>query len=119
MRFGLKHSGSVAWTGTIDDVPVCMFGAVALSLLTRSGVPWMVGSTELDRHAVALVRRSRPAVATMRDVYHSLANLVDARNIAAIRWLRWCGFTVFEEPIIHGPDRLPFHPFVMQGASDV
>ena len=119
MRFGLRHGGGECWVGTVDGVPVCMFGAVPASLLSRAGVPWMVGADELDRHALALVRRSKPAISAMKAVYDSLANVVDARNTSAIRWLRWCGFTVADEPMIYGPDRLPFHPFSMQVSTDV
>ena len=93
-----------------------MFGAVPASLLGGVGVPWMVGTTALNRMRgqKALLRASRATIAGLSARYDVLANMVDARNGAAIRWLRWLGFDVLP-PIPHGPDRLPFHPFILRG----
>lgn len=113
LEFGLRYGGEHVWTGLIDGEPVCMFGVTPTSLLGRAGTPWMVGTGRLDQHAVALIRHSRGAVRTMRSAYDSMANMVDARNTAAIRWLRWIGFTVAEKAQPFGPDRLPFHRFTM------
>lgn len=115
MAYGRRYSGET-WTGTFDGVPVCMFGAVPASLLGGVGVPWMVGTTALNRMRgqKALLRASRATISGLSARYSVLANLVDARNGAAIRWLRWLGFDVLP-PIPHGPDRLPFHPFILRG----
>ena len=117
MAFGMRYSDR-AWTGTVDGVPVAMFGAVPSSMLGRIGVPWMVGTTALDRLRAqkALLRESKPALSGMISRYDTLANVVDARNGAAIRWLRWIGFDVLPDPMPYGPDRLPFHPFILRGA---
>ncbi len=120
MREGLAGSRHV-YAGLIDGVPVCMFGVAAYSILSSKGIPWMVGSTGL-RSASAqkeLVRLSLPIVEFMQDQFpEMLFNLVDDRNTAAKRWLRWLGFTLLE-PITHGPDSLPFRPFYRRSASHV
>ncbi len=113
LAFGFRHGGEHAWTGLVDGRPVCMFGVTPVSLLDRSGTPWMVGTRRLDRHALSLIRHSHEAVRLMRSAYDSMANVVDARNTAAIRWLRWIGVQVEAEPAPFGPDRLPFHRFTM------
>lgn len=99
-------------TGLVDDVPVCMFGASPYSILAGQGVAWMVGSTDLDRLSVqkALLRHSFEALAHLQRQFPLLFNSVDARNHAAIRWLKWLGFT-FCDPVPVGPDRVPFLPF--------
>lgn len=120
MRIGLRYSDE-AWTGVIDGEPVCMFGAVPASMLGGKGVPWMVGTTRLNEmHAQkALLRESRPALKAMISRYDVLANVVDDRNEAAKRWLRWLGFTVSDEIVLVGPDRQAFRNFEIRRRGDV
>lgn len=101
------------WVGLFDGEPVCMFGASPFSIMGGMGSAWMIGSTALDRRGVQkeLLRLSRPVVDYMQDQFPGLLyNFVDARNTAAIRWLRWLGFQ-FADPIPYGVDGLPFLPF--------
>jgi hypothetical protein len=114
LRYGFKHSRA-AFTGRIDGEPVCMFGATAYNELGGIGVPWMVTSTGLDPLGAqkALLRLSRPGVAELRRQYPVLVNVVHGDNAAAIRWLRWCGFTIHPaQPM--GPDSELFHPFTLE-----
>ncbi|MDY4297514.1 MULTISPECIES: hypothetical protein [unclassified Xanthomonas] len=102
-----------AYTAVLRGSPVCMFGAAPYSLLGGTATVWMIGSTALDSLTAQreLVRLSRPAVAFLQDQFPAmLFNLVDDRNAAAKRWLRWLGFTLIA-PITFGPDALPFRPF--------
>ena len=114
LRYGLRHSRA-AFTGRIDGEPVCMFGATAYNELGGVGIPWMVTSTGLDPLSAqkALLRLSRPGVAELRRQYPVLVNVVHAGNAAAIRWLRWCGFTIHPAQAM-GPDSALFHPFTLE-----
>jgi len=107
--FGLSH---LAWTGLIDEVPVCMFGVVRASLLGNVGRPWMVGTDLLDKHQVVFLRRCRASLETMKMCFSKLENYIDARNVKAIQWLRWLGFS-FNEPEPMGPLNLPFIRFTL------
>lgn len=109
MRFGLERSSHV-WTGFIDFEPVCMFGAVPVSLLGGSGVPWLIGTDKLVEHQMTFLRRCRPQLARMQRVYEHLTNYVAAENAAAVRWLEWLGFTL-HEPMPFGPDGVAFRMF--------
>ncbi len=109
LAYGVEHSTS-AWTGFIDDDPVCMFGVVPVSLLGGVGVPWMIGTDAVVRHQFAFLRGSRPCVERMRSLYDSLVNYVDDRNLVAQRWLRWLGFEIgHAEP--YGPYGVLFRRF--------
>jgi hypothetical protein len=109
VRDGLADS-VMAFTGWAGEDPVCVFGVATWSLVAGVGIPWMVGTDQLPRHSRALLRTSRPAVELMHARFPELVNYVDARNVAAIRWLRWLGFKV-EPAAPYGVAGLPFHRF--------
>lgn len=113
LRYGLAHSRAV-FTGRVDGEPVCMFGATPRDLLLGIGVPWMVGTDRLRSWPAqkALLSLSRPCVEAMRAEFPHLVNVVHGDNAAAIRWLRWLGFSIHPaQP--YGPDREPFHLFTL------
>ena len=102
-----------SWVGMADDLPLCIFGVAPVSLLGRVGAPWMVGTSDIDRHAFGFLKACKGAVAEMIAPYPYLFNFVDARNDKAVRWLKWLGFTMPPaEP--YGPFGLPFHRFEMK-----
>lgn len=102
-----------AWTGFIDQEPVCMFGVSPRSLLSGRGFVWMIGTNGLDRHAREFLLGSRTEVARMRSLYNLLENHVDARNTKAIRWLRWLGFEIGPARR-YGPHGALFHYFKLE-----
>jgi hypothetical protein len=93
-----------------DGRVICMFGVSQPTALSSIGNPWMLGAEDLPRHARAFLRGSRVWMQEQLNLYGTLSNFVDARNVVAIRWLRWLGFTI-EEARPFGADRLPFHRF--------
>jgi hypothetical protein len=102
-----------AWTGLIDGKPVCIFGVAPASMLGGIGVPWMVGTADIDKHAKAFLRRCKSYVKQMLRLYNYLVNYVDSRNTRAIAWLRWLGFTIYDAAP-YGFDQAPFHRFEMR-----
>lgn len=108
---GLRNS-VLSWTGLINGQVACIFGVVPLSMLAGQGGPWMLGTPLIDRHRRALIRHSRPYIARMQAVFPNLVNIVDARNVKSIAWLKRMGFAIHAaQPI--GVAGLPFHFFTM------
>lgn len=99
-----------SWTGMVNGQPVCMMGVSPLSILYGEGSPWLLCTDAIAKVERPFLRLSRPVVDAMLEVCPSLVNWVDARNLRAIAWLRWLGFTV-EDPAPHGVEGLPFHRF--------
>ena len=116
---GLKISldaSLYAWTWLIDDQPACMFGVGATSLLSGTGIPWLLSATLVDRHWLPFLKYYRPFLERMRADFPILTNWVDARYAAALRWLRWMGFQVFPaEP--YGPFAMPHHRFELRSVD--
>src|SRR5690606_25204529 len=82
---GLRGSAR-AWTGMVDGVPACMFGATPYSILGGMGTPWMIGSNALGAWSAqkALLREARPVVDQMQAMFPKLLfNVVDQRNVQA------------------------------------
>ncbi len=118
MARGLATTAN-AYTALMDGRPVAMFGASPYSILGGMGTPWMIGTTDLRRWSAQkeLLRVAAPAVARMQAEFPALLfNVVDQRNRAAQRWLRWLGFQ-FLDPIPLGPDGLTFIPFCRSDSS--
>lgn len=109
LEYGLRYSSHV-WTGFIDYQAVCMFGVVPRSIMGGEGVPWLVGTNRMVRYQFAFLRRCRPFLAKMQENYQHLENYVDDRNVAAIRWLGWLGFTIYP-PRPLGRRGVPFRRF--------
>lgn len=101
------------WAGLVDGEVACIFGVAPYNMLDRKGAPWMLGTPLVEKHAMAFLRRNRWYVRIMLEMYNHLQNYVDARNTAAIGWLRWLGFT-FDEPTPYGKFSMPFMRFEMK-----
>lgn len=113
----IRHSiaiSSHAWTAYAGP-NIAMVGGVAPigSLLGGNiGSPWLLGSSIMFQRPGALTRTGRRYVAFMHTIYPELRNLIDHRNAVSIAWLRRLGFSIHtDEPVLCGPDRVPFYPF--------
>jgi hypothetical protein len=108
------QASTLCWTGMVNDEPACMFGVGVIDILGGTGSPWLLGTELIERNAVAFLRRSRVFVAQMIDTFHYLYNYVDARNTLSIKWLRWLGFEMSDDPVPYGIRGMPFYYFEMR-----
>lgn len=69
---------------------VAMFGDIKLD--EQTGVPWLISTTEIDKHHRSFLIECDREVAAMRQRHKVLINYTDARYTKALRWLRWLGF---------------------------
>lgn len=109
---GIDANPDKAMTGLLDGVPVCMWGVTPAGMILRVGIPWMVGTYHLDDAAFTFLKRNRGTIIDMLNDFDILVNYVDARNVRAIGWLKFCGFTI-DDPEPYGNTGLLFHKFWM------
>jgi hypothetical protein len=102
-----------AWAAEVPGKGLmCLFGMAPISLLGDQGVPWMIGTGLVDRHPGAFIRASRPYISRMLALCPQLVNVVDARNVKSIAYLKRMGFTILPAAPT-GAAGLPFHPFFL------
>lgn len=96
----------------IDGQVVAVFGDAVYSLLGSVGVPWLISTTHVEKHARAFLKVCKPEVQAMLIRHQHLMNYVDARNTTSIRWLKWLGFN-FEPAAPYGVRRVLSHRFTL------
>lgn len=111
LRYSFEHS-DIAITATLDDVPHIMFGVCSTNILTRSGCPWLLGSDAIDEKSIEFLRQSLHFKKILLQRYSTLRNIVDDRNTASKKWLKWLGFS-FSEPMPIGKNGALFRIFEM------
>lgn len=99
----------------LEGKTILIFGVGRQSLISDTGVPWLLGSKEMDSRQVGneVGRWSRYYVDEMKSKFSRLENWIDTRQRRSIRWLKWCGFHV-ERSNPFGVLDLPFHLFWME-----
>ncbi len=111
LAVGLRSSVAahiISWEG----LPLAAFGDVSHSPCAGIGVPWLVSTMHIEKHARPFLRACRPLLNLMLARHPTLVNYVDARNTAAIRWLEWLGFEI-GSAVAYGPKGLLFRQFHM------
>lgn len=92
-----------------EGVPVAIFGCGEHgSLLTRDGVPWLLGTQEIVKHRRVLQRWARGYITELLERYPRLCNAVHAENLISVRWLKALGFR------LHPPVAVPPHGALFQ-----
>jgi hypothetical protein len=89
------------WTATVDGTPAMIFGVCLKNPMSDVGVPWLLGTCEVDEHQYSF-RQSRLYVRRMLDAFDVMENYALAENTKTLRWLKWLGFDM-DEPRPAGP----------------
>ena len=98
---------------TADGDPVALFGVARASLLSTTGVPWLLGTDLVGKLARPLLPLSALVLASWRGKYPHMENHVSVHHHQSLRWLKWLGFTLHPaEP--YGQFGKPFHKFEMR-----
>ena len=109
LEAGLKTS-TFSCAGLINGQVITIFGVAPASMIGGYGIPWLVGTDELETYQRTFLRHCKKVVNAMHMVYPYLENYVDARNHTAKAWLHWLGFTL-DEPAPYGVLGMNFHHF--------
>jgi hypothetical protein len=97
----------------VDGVPMCIYGVSRAGALSGVGYIWLLGTDEIDKHAVKFIRGCAIQISEIVKDFNLVENWCHAENKKTIRWLKWLGFT-FEDPKPYGRKKEMFHKFYME-----
>lgn len=103
------------YVGTADGLPVVAFGALLTRAIGGSASLWLLATPDLYPHSRTFIRAARPVVASLHSKYPELTSIVSESNVVAIRWLRWLGFTIADQPYAKGVNGEPFFACYYKG----
>lgn len=107
------HAGVVksarAWTAEVDGEPEAIFGVAPLNWTTGKGSPWLLGTDGARKVQRAFLTEAPKYLEEIEQMFPRLANMVSAKNTAALRWLPRLGFVIDQQVVlIRGEPMLHF-----------
>jgi hypothetical protein len=101
-----------AWAGFADGEIGALFGVGAVSLLSDMAMPWLIPTDLVKANSIGFLRRSRPFIREVLDLYPHLYGYVEEGNDLSATWLKWLGFKV-DDPQFIQPLGASFRRFEM------
>lgn len=103
-----RHSDLALTVCDATSTPAAVFG------VAPGGCIWLLGTDALVQPPLAkqFLRECRRHVALLQERYPLLHNVIDARNVVHIRWLRWMGFVFIRRIPDFGVEQRLFFEFV-------
>jgi len=101
------------FTGYADSEPCVIFGVGRLSVLSSTGVPWLMGTDKVDENKIRFLRESMIVRDVLMEGYGNLRNIIHMENTNSLNWLQWMGFQL-APPIVWGPHFEWFVPFFLE-----
>ncbi len=98
--------------------PFCIFGLSAVGHPEHGRAIWLVGTDVLACYKREFLYHSQLVVDNWVEDFGQLYNLVDVRNVKAVRWLSWLG-AEFSAPFAVGVNEEEFMMFWLRGRRDV
>jgi len=89
-----EHSNT--WIVKGKPIAICGLSLHSDKQGNAIGVPWMVGTNELNENPKVLIRASRMFFNRWLKRYKILSNYVPTKSTATINYLKHLGFNVFE-----------------------
>ena len=96
LRKGLDAKG-ISWTIIVNGIPIGMVGVSRGTLLSDTGIPWLLGTDALIDDRKLFLRVSKAILKNMGRGYKMLENYVSVENKASMCWLRHLGFKIGKE----------------------
>lgn len=102
------------WVEVIEEDDGSIIGAIGLCIERGWAIPWYVHTDAVDKYKLLVAIHSKKLIRRMLLAKLPLVNYVDQRNKAAIKWLKWLGFTVEQGSAYLSDPTVPFHLFYME-----
>jgi len=106
--FGYSPSDAVEYSVHNSDIAFTLLSkkgkvmAIFGAGVKEEAYIWLLGTKELDKNPLTLLRHCRSWIDSFVDLYGEVSNWIHSDNLVCLRWLKWCGAELGEPIEVQG-----------------
>ena len=110
----LEISGEHAYTLKLDEEVVGIFGVAPCKEQPDIGIVWLMGADNMTTNKKGFYKVSQEYLKKFLEMYKTVFNYVDDRNVSSSKWLESLGFKNLGTEPKFGMDEIPFNLYVKE-----
>ena len=110
----LEISGEHAYTLKLDEEVVGIFGVAPCKEQPDVGIVWLMGADNMTTNKKGFYKVSKEYLKKFLEMYKTVFNYVDDRNVSSSKWLESLGFKNLGTEPKFGMDEIPFNLYVKE-----
>ena len=110
----LEISGEHAYTLKLDEEVVGIFGVAPCREQPDVGIVWLMGADNMTTNKKGFYKVSQEYLKKFLEMYKTVFNYVDDRNVSSSKWLESLGFKNLGTEPKFGMDEIPFNLYVKE-----
>ena len=114
LHMSLEISGEHAYTLKLDEEVVGIFGVAPCKEQPDIGIVWLMGSDNMTTNKKGFYKVSQEYLKKFLEMYKTVFNYVDDRNVSSSKWLESLGFKNLGTEPKFGMDEIPFNLYVKE-----
>lgn len=114
LHMSLKISGEHAYTLKLDEEVVGIFGVAPCREQPDVGIVWLMGADNMTTNKKGFYKVSQEYLKKFLEMYKTVFNYVDDRNVSSSKWLESLGFKNLGTEPKFGMDEIPFNLYVKE-----
>lgn len=114
LHMSLKISGEHAYTLKLDEEVVGIFGVAPCKEQPDIGIVWLMGADNMTTNKKGFYKVSQEYLKKFLEMYKTVFNYVDDRNVSSSKWLESLGFKNLGTEPKFGMDEIPFNLYVKE-----
>ena len=114
LHMSLEISGEHAYTLKLDEEVVGIFGVAPCKEQPDIGIVWLMGADNMTTNKKGFYKVSQEYLKKFLEMYKTVFNYVDDRNVSSSKWLESLGFKNLGTEPKFGMDEIPFNLYVKE-----
>ena len=114
LHMSLEISGEHSYALKLDGEVVGIFGVAPCKERPDIGIVWLMGADNMTEGKKGFYKVSQEYLKKFLEMYKTVFNYVDERNVSSSKWLESLGFKNLGTEPKFGVDEIPFNLYVKE-----
>ena len=114
LHMSLKISGEHSYVLKLDGEVVGIFGVAPCKERPDIGIVWLMGADNMTEGKKGFYKVSQEYLKKFLEMYKTVFNYVDERNVSSSKWLESLGFKNLGTEPKFGVDEIPFNLYLKE-----